>query len=333
MPPEKPLLTLAIPTYNRSACLAQLLEVLLPQLAGESRVELIISDNSSPDETAAVVESFRKKGLVVTYSRNETNIGADANFIRCFEMAGGEYVWIFGDDDVIVPGGLQEVLRHLENRIYDLLHIPAETFHGRYSASNAAKFSHKMKVFARPQDFALYVSTGMTFISGIIVRKASIERLPHGDLRRLIGTNLAQLTWTFNLLRANSKCACFQDNLVAGCVENSGGYGACQVFGTNLQAIVKEFFGLQSPVGRAILNRTIQSWFPWATLQSRRGNHSTHLQEDAITILKGLFRDNPRYWVFIHPLFRLPLPLAEAWLFAVRAINRMDRLLGYPIAR
>lgn len=333
MPPEKPLLTIAIPTYNRSAFLAQLLEVLAPQLVEEPRVELMISDNSSQDDTPTVVESFREKGLALTYKRNETNIGADANFIHCFEMARGEYVWIFGDDDIIVPGGLQAVLRQLETRTYDLLHIPAEELRGKYLASDYPKFSHKMKAFTRPQDFALYVSTGMTFISGIIVRKASIERLPHGDLRRLIGTNLAQLSWTFNLLRANSTCACFQDNLIAGCVENQGGYGACQVFGTNLQGIVKEFFGLQSPVGRAILNRTIQSWFPWATLQSRRGNHSAHLKEDAMTILQGLFGDNPRYWVFVHPLFKLPLPLAEAWLFAMRAINRMDRLLGYPIAR
>ncbi len=333
MQPNRPLLTIAIPTYNRSACLAQLLEALAPQLTGESRVELIISDNASPDETSDVVASFREKGFALTYSKNESNIGADANFIRCYELAQGEYVWIFGDDDIIVPGGLGEVLHRLETRTYDLLHVRSVGFSGRYSASDIQKFSRKIKVFAHARDYALYVNAGLTFISGIIFRKSTLESLPHDDFKRFIGTNLVQLSWTFSLLLGNPRCVCLLDSLIASHVENSGGYAASQVFGVNLQAIVKEFFGLQSPVGRAILNRTIQCWFPWAMLQSRRGRHSRHLPENSLAILKNLFRNNPRYWVFVHPSLRLPLPLAEVWLRALRVINRMDRLLGYPISK
>ena len=333
MLPDQPLLTIAIPTYNRSECLAQLLEILAPQLAGESRVELVISDNASPDDTPTVVTSFREKGLPLIYNRNEMNLGADANIVRCYEMAQGEYVWIFGDDDIIVPGGLQEVLRRLETRRYDLLYIHSTGFQGRYQASTAPKLSRKMMVFTRPRDFALHVSTGLTFISGNIVRKAALERLPHGDHSKLIGTNLVQLSWTFALLRANPQCACLLDNLVASLEDNSGGHGTCQVFGTNLKAIIEEFFGLQSPIGRAILNRTIQSWFPWAMLQSRRKANSRYLQEDPLFTLRNLYRNNPRYWFFLHPVLRLPLPLAKVWLLMVKVTNRLDRALGYPIAR
>jgi abequosyltransferase len=330
---EGPLLTIAIPTYNRREYLTQLLTILAPQLADESRVELIVSDNASADDTTAVVASFREGGLALTYSRNDTNVGPDANFIRCYEMARGEYVWIFGDDDIIVPGGLREVLSRLETRKFDILHIQARGFRGQYKPDDTPKFSHKMKVFARPEDFALHVSTGLTFTSGIIVRKAALNCVPHEDPRRLIGTNLVQLSWTFPLIHDNPRCACLLDSLVASCMENSGGYGAFQVFGTNLQSIVKSFFGLQSPVGRAILNRTIEWWYPWALLQSRRGRHNKHLQENSAIILSGLYRNNPRYWFFLYPLLRLPLPLAEVWLLALRVVNRVDRLLGYPISR
>jgi glycosyltransferase involved in cell wall biosynthesis len=330
---ERPLLTIAIPTYNRRGCLTQLLEILAPQLAGESRVELIVSDNASPDDTPTVVASFREKGLVLTYSKNETNIGADANVVRCYEMARGEYVWIFGDDDIIVPGALQEVLLRLETRTYDLLFIQSKGFRGQYQLSSAPKISHKIKVFAHPQDFALYVSTDLTFVSGNIFRKASLEHLPQEHFRKLIGTHLPQLSWMFALLSGNPHCACLQDRLVATLVDNSGGHGTCQVFGENMQAIVNEFFGLHTPIGRAILNRTIQSWFPWTMLQSRRKPNSRYLPEDPLSVLGNLYDDNPRYWFFLYPVIRLPLPLAEVWLLAVRAINRMDRLLGYPISR
>ncbi len=333
MQPERPLLTIAIPTFNRSGCLEQLLDALMPQLEGETRVELIISDNASPDDTPSVVASFRERGLELIHSRNETNIGSDANFIRCYEMARGEYVWIFGDDDVIAPGGLKEVLCLLEARTYRLLYIRAAGFQGSYSVAKRPTFSRKIKVFHNPQDFALRVGTGFTFISGIIFQKAALDHNEHSDFSRLIGTNLAQLGWTFSLLRGSANCAYVYDNLVASCVENSGGYGASQVFGTNLHAVVRDFLGLESPVGRAILNLTIQCWFPWAMMQSRRGRHSAHLPEDSMAILKDLYSDNPRYWFFVHPLLRLPRLLAEVWLRVGMVINRLDRLLGYPISR
>jgi hypothetical protein len=84
-------------------------------------------------------------------------------------------------------------------------------------------------------------------------------------------------------------------NLVASRMDNSGDHGTCRVFGTNLQGIVKDFFGLDSPVGRAILNRTIQSWFPWAIVLSRRSGRKKHVPEDAALILKDLYGNNPRY--------------------------------------
>src|ERR1035438_10666701 len=108
----KPLLTIAIPTYNRAGCLKELLSVLADQLKDEPRVELIISDNASPDETPFVVQDFVSRGLRVRYIRNTQNIGADANFLQCFEQALGKYVWLFSDDDLIVPGGLAKILTY-----------------------------------------------------------------------------------------------------------------------------------------------------------------------------------------------------------------------------
>lgn len=330
---ERPLLTIAIPTYNRRACLAELLEVLGPQLAEESRVELVISDNASPDDTAALVSSLSEKGLRVHYSRNDTNIGADANFIRCYELAQGEYVWIFGDDDIIVPGGLQEVLHRLEARDFDLIYLRAKAFRKLADVPSTARFSHRIKVFEHPQDFALHAYTGLSFISGNIIRKAALAGEPLTEFRKLIGTNLAQLSWTFTLLRKDPRCAVLFDDIVWGRMENSGGHGTCQVFGTNLCSLVEQFFGLESPIGRAILNRTVQSFFPWAMVENRRARNSQHLTEDSAAILRGLYGRNPRYWFFLEPVFRLPLPLAVGWQLTGKVLNRVDRLLGFPIAR
>lgn len=330
---ERPLLTIAVPTYNRHSCLEELLTALAPQLANEPQVELIISDNASPDATPRVVDAFRQRGVELTYLRNETNIGPDANFIQCYQAARGEYVWIFGDDDILVPGGLRILLGHLETRKYDLLYLKTFAFRDRYKEKEISRFSGSIKVFASARDFALYTCTNLTFITANISRKAAFRDLPIQEFNKLIGSNLGQLAWIFSLLRGNPQCACVLDELVAARVDNSGGIGTCHVFGTTLRGIVNEYFGVQSPIGRAILNRTIQVFFPGAMLYSRTTGQERYLSEDATGILDNLYRTNPRYWLFTYPVLRLPIPLAKIWVLTSKVINRMDGLLGYPISR
>jgi abequosyltransferase len=332
MLPEKPLLTIAIPTYNRSAYLKQLLDVLAPQLAGESRVELLISDNSSPDDTPAVVEAFRSKGLSLVYKRNGTNIGSDANFLQCYNMAQGAYVWIVGDDDVIVPGGLQQVLDVLEKREYDLVFVSSYPFRDVYLPPGKSKLKGKIVTFPDATHYALRVHTGLAFISGNIIRKSTLEAKPHRDFSELIGTNLIHLSWTYTLLTRDPKCVLLRDLLVAVKTENTGGYGTCQVFGRNLKQMVQVMLGQGNPIGKALLDRNVQSFLPWATVQDRAGKSVNNLPEDTEGILRELYGSNFRYWVFLWPAIKLPLPLAKAWVFLGKVTSRLDRILGYPMA-
>lgn len=108
----RPLLTIAIPNFNRAGYLKEL-SLLAAQLRNEPRVELIISDNASPDETPAVVQDFVARGLRVRYTRNVQKIGSDANFLQCFEQARGKYVWLFSDDDLIIPQSTRQDSRLL----------------------------------------------------------------------------------------------------------------------------------------------------------------------------------------------------------------------------
>ena len=56
----RPLLSIAVPTYQRAAMLRVMLQALLPQEAElRDRVEVCIGDNASTDSTADVVESER----------------------------------------------------------------------------------------------------------------------------------------------------------------------------------------------------------------------------------------------------------------------------------
>lgn len=110
-----PLLSIGIPTYNRASRLRVMLQAILPQVAEYAdKVELVVSDNASDDDTSRIVEEARSLGPV-RYSRNESNIGIIANVIKLpTELANGEFVWVLGDDDLVYPGALTRVLNQLQ---------------------------------------------------------------------------------------------------------------------------------------------------------------------------------------------------------------------------
>ena len=106
------LLSIAIPTWNSAKTLESLLNNLLEQmkeLPGE--VEICISNNGSVDGTRTVVMNFKDKYPdLIKYNENEKNIGYDLNMLKAIGLTSGEFVWTFGDDDWLIPGGLHEVI-------------------------------------------------------------------------------------------------------------------------------------------------------------------------------------------------------------------------------
>ena len=119
---KSPLLSICIPTYNRSKLLRACLLSILNQTRGyEEDVEVVVSDNCSDDDTMQVVEWAREYGPL-RYHRNESNIGAGPNFfLLSNELAKGEFCWLIGDDDFLRKGALSRLILTLrENPKIDM---------------------------------------------------------------------------------------------------------------------------------------------------------------------------------------------------------------------
>ena len=330
MLPERPLLTIAIPTYNRSRYLVRLLAVLGPQIIDAPQVDLLIADNHSPDTTPDVVDSFRARGNSCRYVRSDTNIGSDGNFLKCFEEATGKYVWLLGDDDLPEPGSVQRILSILSSQEYDLVHLSVRNFRGEYSPSRKP-FTGKATTFHRPEDLARRVHASFTFISGNIVNKDRISAVEHPPFRDLLGTNLMQLAWVYTALEHHRRSLLIHDRLIAAQTENTGGYQLCRVFGPNLKAITDRWLSSER-VRQQIMDGTLQTFLP-GCLMGLRENSGDFLSEDPDAMLRPLFGRNPRYWIFDFPLLRLPAPIAKFWMLALRVVNKLDRLTGRRLFR
>jgi abequosyltransferase len=335
----QPLLTIAVPTFNRAAYLADLLAVLEPQLAQFRQVEVFISDNASEDDTqdviAAAAERFAASGARLRSHRHAANIGSDANFASCYHSACGRFFWMCGDDDIIVTGALAEVVLHLQDDSgdpadIDLLYATSYGFRSDFAAERRADLFHRdFHTIRNPRTLAMVVNIMFTFISGIIVNKDRLESITHEDPDAFIGTNLVQLSWTLPLLLHHRRSIILWTRPVAARTGNAQGYSVGRVFGGHLAANVARLLPGRSDLSMPILNFALRRWFPSVLVEARKYNNALQLDE-AHYELKAAFGRNPRYWLFTWPALRLPLPMAKLYTSLTAAVSKLIYIFHLP---
>jgi abequosyltransferase len=324
MSDARPLLTIAVPTYNRSECLAELLTYLAPQVTRAPGVELLISDNASTDDTTSVVDRFRKEGVALTYIRNDTNLGMDGNFLQCFERAAGKYVWLIGDDDVLLPGGLEVVLALLREADYDLVYVTSYFFEGDFTVEQTRRRTPSVTIDTA-LEFARRVNVFLTFLSGNIINKDRVISLEHRPFSELAGTKLMQLGWTYTLLKHFRGGLIVREPIIAARAENTGGYGLCQVFGVSLKRITEEWL-VDPAMVRVILTSTASMFFPWFLLKTKSTKNAFD-RENPHSVLKGVFGEYFQYWLFDYPIIKLARRPAAIWFYFGKILLKVDRYI------
>jgi glycosyltransferase involved in cell wall biosynthesis len=101
-----PLVTIAIPTFNRASWLEGCILAALSQTY--RHFEILVSDNASTDETQQVLGEFSDSRLRVV--RQAKNIGLLPNWNACLAAARGDYVIFVSDDDRVAPWLLERCM-------------------------------------------------------------------------------------------------------------------------------------------------------------------------------------------------------------------------------
>ncbi|QJR15676.1 glycosyltransferase family 2 protein [Usitatibacter palustris] len=323
---DAPVLTIAIPTYNRSRYVRRLLASIVAQLAAHrDAVKVLVIDNCSPDDTQAAVAPFLRKGLPLAYVRNETNIGMDGNIRKCFMDADTEYVWIFGDDDVLLEGALGQVLAWIGAQRFALIHVGGYSFRGDF-APRRKYFLNLGPTRVTDRGDVLYcVNCLLTFISRNIVNKrAAQEMAPGSSFDAYLGSIINQLSFVFAALRSDLPCVILSRSLVGAQIENSGGYEPAEVFGRGMLAIVEREFPGEARLRQRFENEILEIHFPHQIASMRRSARFT--TEGYLGKLRETFAHNFRFWLFCYPVAVLPLALAKPASLVVRAILKVKRI-------
>lgn len=157
------MLTIGIPTYNRSAFLRTSLASALGQTSSE--VKIIVSDNASTDDTEAVVSEF---GGRIRYERARTNLGPKSNFIRLLELCDTEYFSWLQDDDCLDH-------RFAERALCAFRANPAVTTYSAFALMSEGMESHyKAQVFGPSFSADFLTGKGVQTVDGRLVTPFSL---------------------------------------------------------------------------------------------------------------------------------------------------------------
>ena len=106
-----PLISICIPTFNREKYLKECINNIVNQKwFNQNDIEIIISDNASPDNTFKTVKEYQEKYSNIKYYRNDKNIWANLNLFKVSEYANWKYIWFMGDDDKIINWWLKKAI-------------------------------------------------------------------------------------------------------------------------------------------------------------------------------------------------------------------------------
>lgn len=103
-------LTIFTPAYNRAKLLPRLFESITKQIRPEHRVEWLIIDDGSTDETKSVLKNFEQAAPGLIKWIKTENGGKHRTINRAAKFASADWVMLVDSDDYVADGAIEEVL-------------------------------------------------------------------------------------------------------------------------------------------------------------------------------------------------------------------------------
>ncbi|OFX61435.1 MAG: hypothetical protein A2066_00605 [Bacteroidetes bacterium GWB2_41_8] len=114
--------SIIIPTFNSANVIGNVLESIISQK--ENKIEIIIMDNMSTDETITIVSSYQAKlkndNNIRIYIFSEKDEGCYDAMNKSLNHITGNWILFLGSDDMLIPNSLRNAKKYLkyDNVIY-----------------------------------------------------------------------------------------------------------------------------------------------------------------------------------------------------------------------
>jgi glycosyltransferase involved in cell wall biosynthesis len=111
----KPLVSIALCTYNGTKYLRLLLDSLISQTY--KNIEIIIVDDCSADNTYNILKEYESEYNNIHIYQNEYNLGFVKNFEKAISYCKGEYIALCDQDDIWLPQKIELQVNSIGNNL------------------------------------------------------------------------------------------------------------------------------------------------------------------------------------------------------------------------
>jgi glycosyltransferase involved in cell wall biosynthesis len=105
---DRPLVSIALCTYNGERFLRKQLDSLLAQT--HRPLEIVVTDDGSTDATWAILQQYAATSELLRIERNPHNLGYARNFEKALGLCRGQFIALCDQDDIWLP---EKIERHL----------------------------------------------------------------------------------------------------------------------------------------------------------------------------------------------------------------------------
>lgn len=228
---KQPILSICIPTYNRPDALKQCLySIFCNSFYDEDLVEVVVSDNDTPNDLVDnVIKKYKGKKNFI-YNKNKTNIGGEANFIKVLKLAHGKLLKLNNDYSIFTEAGLNYLL----NACIDFMDTKPMLFFNNLGGNcSYIKFNSL-------DDIIYHENWTMTWIGCYGFWKEDFDNLPNKDRAQKL--MFQQIDWFLRIFENKDYgviCeACFTTRFKFN--EKQGGYDFINVHTTNFFYMFRE---------------------------------------------------------------------------------------------
>lgn len=301
-------LSVAIPTFNGAKHIRDAMESIISLVKNklEDRVELLVSDNCSTDETAGIIEEYRRGHPFITYFRNDENKGPDVNFDLAVRRSSGKFVWLLSDGDMLAEGAIAKVLAVISS------HPDVASIFANYSITNPDFSKHyKEKMLEIKRD--IYTCGGDEFfqkckfmnglVSSMIVRRDLWEKIDSG---KYLGSNWVQFGMLLELMSGQNGYI-FSDVLVKErCGEPTWPKGEFSLrVGMNLVDIFRSIVNLGYKPQTAAMGTGMMKGGLWKAIILTKKD-STEITRGLLERMIKTYGNYPSFWLIDFPLLIMP---------------------------
>ncbi len=116
-------LSICIPTYNRTTYLNNCLRsIKLAKKNSKIKFDVCISDNNQNNLNTKIVKKY-KKFFKINYYKNKKNIGRSLNMLKAVSLSKSDFVWLVGDDDLVLSNSILNIKKILDKNTIDFLYV------------------------------------------------------------------------------------------------------------------------------------------------------------------------------------------------------------------